>query len=161
MLLQQLMSAAFNAALVVFAVLLINVNSAAGRTTHSLDDLRTSLHLAVDALQNLGGGVRLVERCRKYLQTLVRVSSSSSELTFPQKRAGLLMYPTDNNTQSTGVASNPAQSTSLGGAPNPDEKDSSPLGLDLGEFLTEDSVDFLTGLVGTSQSMFDMPIQGY
>lgn len=71
---------AFNAALVIFAGLLIKVNATPGIITlRSQDDLRTYLHLAVEALQNLGGGVRLVERCRKYLQTLVRVAATSSE----------------------------------------------------------------------------------
>jgi hypothetical protein len=41
------------------------------------EDLRTSLYLAVEALQNLGGGARLVQRCRKYLETLVRVATAT------------------------------------------------------------------------------------
>lgn len=41
------------------------------------EDLRTSLYLAVEALQNLGGGARLVQRCRKYLETLVRVAAAT------------------------------------------------------------------------------------
>jgi hypothetical protein len=57
--------------------------------------------------------------------------------------------------------SNQNRSVDFIGIPNTDETDLSPLGLDLGEFLTEDNLDFLAGLVGTSQSIFDMPVQGY
>jgi hypothetical protein len=55
----------------------------------------------------------------------------------------------------------PNRSVDFIGIPNSDETDLSPLGMDLGEFLTEDNLDFLTGLIGTSQPIFDMPIQGY
>ncbi|UKZ52537.1 hypothetical protein TrVGV298_006315 [Trichoderma virens] len=69
----------FNAALAIFAGLLIQANGIAGPMMAGLetDDLRTSLYLAVEALQNLGGGARLVQRCRKYLETLVRVAATT------------------------------------------------------------------------------------
>lgn len=62
-----------------FSGLLIQANGIAGPMTAGLEteDLRTSLYLAVEALQNLGGGARLVQRCRKYLETLVRVAATT------------------------------------------------------------------------------------
>lgn len=74
-----LINLAFNAALAVFSGLLIQANGIAGPMTAGLEteDLRTSLYLAVEALQNLGGGARLVQRCRKYLETLVRVAATT------------------------------------------------------------------------------------
>ena len=41
-----------------------------------------------------------------------------------------------------------------------EEADLSPLRMGLGEFLTDDSFDFMAGLVGSSQLNFNLP-QGY
>lgn len=42
-----------------------------------------------------------------------------------------------------------------------DEAGLTPLGIGLGEFLTEDNLDFMTGLVGNSQVNFNFPVQNY
>lgn len=47
-------------------------------------------------------------------------------------------------------------------APSRSDTELSPLGLDLGEFLTEDNLEFLTGLMDSSQQVvMEVPIQSY
>jgi hypothetical protein len=46
-------------------------------------------------------------------------------------------------------------------APSRSDTELSPLGLDLGEFLTEDNLDFLTGLMDSSQQVMEIPLQSY
>ncbi|KAL7917029.1 fungal-specific transcription factor domain-containing protein [Trichoderma austrokoningii] len=140
----------FNAALVVFAGLLIQANGIAGPMMAGLEteDLRTSLYLAVEALQNLGGGARLVQRCRKYLETLVRVAAAT--------RSG-----GDAQTNCFNIELDFSQMSGIPGAPSRSDTELSPLGLDLGEFLTEDNLDFLTGLMDSSHQVMEIPIQSY
>ncbi|RFU80733.1 transcriptional regulatory gal4 [Trichoderma arundinaceum] len=144
----------FNAALAVFAGLLIQANGIAGPMTAGLEteDLRTSLYLAVEALQNLGGGVRLVQRCRKYLETLVRVAATARGGGNSQTNWFNILQPGELDS---------SQITGLPNAPSRSDTDLSPLGLDLGEFLTEDNLDFLTGLMDSSQQVMEIPIQSY
>ena len=70
---------AFNAALTVFGGLLIGVHDRRIGDDHTQASLKRSLDLAVTALQNLGGGVRLAKRCSRYLEALSKVASSLSE----------------------------------------------------------------------------------
>lgn len=167
-----LINLAFNAALAVFAGLLIQANGIAGPMTAGLEteDLRTSLYLAVEALQSLGSGARLVQRCRKYLETLVRVAATAKG-EFPKAFSVSLWSLTPilgggnaqtnwfNILQPGEVDS--SQMAGFPGAPSRSDTDLSPLGLDLGEFLTEDNLDFLTGLMDSSQQVMEIPIQSY
>ncbi|KAL7793969.1 fungal-specific transcription factor domain-containing protein [Trichoderma afarasin] len=145
----------FNAALAVFSGLLIQANGIAGPMTAGLEteDLRTSLYLAVEALQNLGGGARLVQRCRKYLETLVRVAARTKGGGNAQANWFNILQPGElDSSQMPGFPSAPSRS----------DTELSPLGLDLGEFLTEDNLEFLTGLMDTSQQVvMEVPIQSY
>ncbi|KAL7908084.1 fungal-specific transcription factor domain-containing protein [Trichoderma velutinum] len=145
----------FNAALAVFSGLLIQANGIAGPMTAGLEieDLRTSLYLAVEALQNLGGGARLVQRCRKYLETLVRVAATTKGGGNAQANWINILQPGElDSSQMPGFPSAPSRS----------DTELSPLGLDLGEFLTEDNLDFLTGLMDSSQQVvMEVPIQSY
>ncbi|UKZ78344.1 hypothetical protein TrVFT333_006081 [Trichoderma virens FT-333] len=144
----------FNAALAIFAGLLIQANGIAGPMMAGLetDDLRTSLYLAVEALQNLGGGARLVQRCRKYLETLVRVAATTKGGGNTQASWFNILQPGElDSSQMPGFPSAPSRS----------DTELSPLGLDLGEFLTEDNLDFLTGLMDSSQQVMEIPIQSY
>ena len=67
---------AFNAALTVFAGLLIRVHDGRAGDDPAQAALKRSLDLAVTALQNLGDGVRLAKRCSRYLEALSKVASS-------------------------------------------------------------------------------------
>ncbi|KAB5516905.1 fungal-specific transcription factor domain-containing protein [Coniochaeta sp. 2T2.1] len=67
----------FNAALIIFSGLLVQStnNSTFGNEAGGYvgqKDLQSSLHLAVEALHSLGDGTRLVRRCCKYLEILLR-----------------------------------------------------------------------------------------
>lgn len=70
---------AFNASLIVISGLVIHGSSHLSNFGSMLpwDSLRENLNLADEALENVGGGVRLVERCRKYLQALIRITKGS------------------------------------------------------------------------------------
>ena len=70
---------AFNAALTVFAGLLIKVHSGEGGDDPTQNDLKRSLDLAIVVLQNFGGGVRLAKRCGRYLEALSKVAASFSK----------------------------------------------------------------------------------
>lgn len=70
---------AFNAALTVFAGLLIKMHSGVGGDDPTQNDLKRSLGLAIAVLQNLGGGVRLAKRCGRYLEALSKVATSFSK----------------------------------------------------------------------------------
>ncbi len=70
---------AFNAALTVFAGLLIGFQDRRVGDDHTQASLKRSLDLAVSALKNLGGGVRLAKRCSRYLEALIKVASSLGE----------------------------------------------------------------------------------
>ena len=72
-------SAAFNAALTVFAGLLIKVHRGMDGDDPTQNHLKRSLDLAITALQNLGGGVRLAKRCGRYLEALSKVAASLSK----------------------------------------------------------------------------------
>ena len=153
------------------------VNVKFGKSDQSKEGLRGSLDLAVEALRSLGGGVRLVDRCRKYLQTLVSVAASIGRSIPTPLRAVLNQAvaspPSLNGHGSSNTLAwsdggnaqdNSDKAVNCIGRQGGDETGLSPLGIDLGEFLTEESLDFMHGfrsMVGSSTLSFDFPFQGY
>jgi len=130
----------FNAALVVFACILVNekVGSANLSLPESLYVSARPLQAAVDALMLLDNGNRMVEKCAAFLDRMGHVLSSltlnSSILQSyqPMLPANAVAGATESH---TGLIPMPLSTAN--------QNHQSPLGMDLGEFMIESDLDFL------------------
>jgi len=140
----------FNAALVIFASLLVcqNFSVVGPFLPTSIDVSRRSLDKAVDALQLLDNGNRMVEKCRTYLRQLGFVLDMLSSNQFPTsaETVSVISDHVDLNRQ---AFENNVTFTMSG---NNFTTNQSPLGMDLGEFMTEGDLEFL--------NHFSMPVNG-
>ncbi|KAH8799845.1 fungal-specific transcription factor domain-containing protein [Xylogone sp. PMI_703] len=143
----------FNAALVLVMCILIFIDqNTSGSPTSTLlpdstQDIILHLGMAIEALRDLDDDNRMVARCRDYLEQLVQVVRALAV------EQGLLSQPLD---WGTGYLSNSAAFDAVNGSGDAStllassgfmsgtNNKHSPLGMELGEFMLDGDLDFLS-----------------
>ncbi|KAH8817271.1 fungal-specific transcription factor domain-containing protein [Xylogone sp. PMI_703] len=150
----------FNAALVLFSSLLIvqnqtNLGSTILPFSLSPSDIQTSLLNAAALLRRLDTGNRMIDKVAAYVDKLIGVlktlaATKASSVSLAQDSNGI------NNITNPALFNNediPFNNDIFQSFPDNITSDTSPVGMDLGEFMVDEDIDFLNQLAGIGAAM--------
>jgi hypothetical protein len=115
-----------------------------------VEDLIQTLHIALAAMQIVGGEVRLARRCRRYLQQLIKIGM----FLISSGRQGVAAENEDANNsllrnQLGGTGDSSLLNTMMESgflmdvAGSATDEDGSPFGIDMGQFMMADNLYFM------------------